>query len=72
MSERLDPLIQKLIGRLKDEDPVTRRNAAGALRLHGPRAAAAVPELTRLLTDEDPKVREEARRALQRLRVAAA
>jgi HEAT repeat protein len=67
-----DPLIQKLIAKLHDEDPVARRNAAGALRLHGPRAAVAMPELARLLNDEDPKVQAEARRALDRLRTAAA
>ena len=72
MSERPDPLIRKLIARLKDEDPLTRRNAAGALRFHGPRAMAAIPALSKLLTDDDPRVRSEARRALQRLRVAAA
>jgi HEAT repeat protein len=67
-----DPLISKLIGRLKDEDPRTRRNAAGALRLHGARAAAAIPALHTLLEDEDPGVREEAQRALARLRSVAA
>jgi len=72
MSEQLDPLIQKLIAKLKHKDPITRRNAAGALRLHGCRASAAIPELTELLTDDDPKVRKEAKRALDRLRAAAA
>ena len=71
-SEQVDPLIQKLVSRLKHEDAVTRCNAAGALRLHGVRAVAAIPELAKLLTDEDPKVRGEARRALERLRAAAA
>ncbi len=72
MSEQLDPLMQKLIARLQHDDPVTRRNAAGALRLHGSRAAVAIPELSRLLSDEDSRVRQEARRALERLRNAAA
>jgi HEAT repeat protein len=72
MSQQLDPLIRKLVTRLKDEDPLTRRNAAGALRLHGSRATGAIPELSRLLSDQDPRVREEARRALARLRNAAA
>jgi len=67
-----DLLIQKLIARLRDEDPVTRRNAAGALRLHGGRAVAAIPELARLLSDEDLAVQAEAQRALSRLRTAAA
>jgi len=72
MSEQLDPLIRKLIARLKDEDPLVRRNAAGALRFHGRRASLAIPELAELLTDDDPRVREEAERALERLRAAAA
>jgi HEAT repeat protein len=72
MLTRPDPLIQKLIGRLRHADPVTRRNAAGSLRLHGARAACATPALSRLLEDEDPGVRDEARRALSRLRAEAA
>ena len=72
MREQPDPLILKLIARLKDADPVARRNAAGALRLHGSRATAAIPELARLLSDEDPAVQAEAQRALSRLRTAAA
>ena len=67
-----DPLIAKLMERLEDEDPVTRRNAAGALRLHGERAAHAIPVIVRLLDDADPLVRQEAARALDRLRSAAA
>jgi hypothetical protein len=66
MLSQPDPLIQKLIARLRDQDPVTRRNAAGALRLHGRRAAAATSALTRLLADEDPGVQAEARRARPR------
>jgi HEAT repeat protein len=62
-----DLLIEKLIERLTYDDPVTRRNAAGALRLHGDRAMPAIPALTRLLGDENPRVRNEARRALERL-----
>ncbi len=72
MHKQADPLIQRLIARLRDEDPVARRNAAGALRLHGGRAMAAIPELVRLLSDEDPAVQAEAQRALNRLRTAAA
>lgn len=67
-----DLLIQKLIERLSYEDPVTRRNAAGALRLHGERAVPAIPALTRLLEDNNPRVRNEARRALERLTVRVA
>lgn len=72
MSEQPDRLISKLITKLDDPDPITRRNAAGALRLHGPRAVSAIPVLSRLLNDEDPRVRDEAERALIRLRAAAA
>jgi len=67
-----DALIHKLIEKLSDADPVNRRNAAGALRLHGPRAVVAIPALTTLLSDEDPGVRREAERALVRLRSIAA
>ena len=72
MSEQLDALIHKLIARLKHQDPTTRRNAAAALRLHGARAVAAVAELTALLADNDPGVRREAQRALERLHAPAA
>ena len=72
MSEQTDPLIRKLIARLKHQDPATRRNAAGALRLHGSRATVAIAELRVLLTDEDSRVREVAQRALRRLRNPAA
>ena len=67
MRERRDLLIMKLIERLTYDDPVTRRNAAGALRLHGDRAIAAIPALQRLLDDDNKFVRQEARRALDRL-----
>lgn len=67
-----DPLIQKLIAKLQHHDPIMRRNAAGALRLHGQRAVAAIPELRRLLADEDSRVRDEAQHALERLRPLAA
>lgn len=67
MREVRDLLITKLIERLSYDDPVTRRNAAGALRLHGDRAMAAIPALERLLDDENKCVRQEARRALDRL-----
>ena len=62
MAVQGDLLIQKLIERLEYDDPVARRNAAGALRLHGDRAVSAVPALQRLLDDENPRVRNEARR----------
>jgi len=62
-----DLLIERLIERLQDEAALIRRNAAGALRLHGRRAQAAVPALEKLLDDPSPMVRAEARRALERL-----
>jgi HEAT repeat protein len=71
-SAQMDRLIGKLIEKLGDEDPITRRNAAGALRLHGHRAVPAIPALVRLLDDEDFRVRQEVERALARLRAAAA
>lgn len=67
-----DRLIAKLIEKLGDGDPRTRRNAAGALRLHGVRAIDAIPALCRLMEDTDPRVRLEAERALDRLRSVAA
>ena len=63
-----DSLIRELINRLRDRDPVTRRNAAAALRLNGARAVAAISALTTLLSDEDVRVRREAERALHCLR----
>jgi HEAT repeat protein len=72
MNDQPDSLIAKLVQRLHDADPVARRNAVGALRLHGSRAACAIPELSRLLVDRDAIVRAEARRALDRLRQPAA
>jgi HEAT repeat protein len=67
-----DLLILKLIEKLSDADPITRRNAAGALRLQGLRAIAAIPAISALLTDEDPRVRSEAERAIDHLRLVAA
>ncbi|MBN2292914.1 MAG: HEAT repeat domain-containing protein [Pirellulales bacterium] len=67
MGEIRDLLIQKLVDRLNYDDPVTRRNAAGALRLHGIRAVPAIPALEKLLNDENKAVRQEAKRALDRL-----
>ncbi len=72
MSDSVDVLISKLVHRLRDADPAVRRNAAGALRLHGPRASYAADELARLTDDEDARVRAEVKRALSRLRESAA
>jgi len=68
MTKQNDRLIRSLIDKLGDHDPVARRNAAGALRLHGARAVAAIPALTALLDDEDFRVRDEVQRALDRLK----
>ena len=67
MREMCDLLIAKLIERLDYENPITRRNAAGALRLHGARAIPAIPALERLVNDENKGVRQEVRRALDSL-----
>jgi HEAT repeat protein len=67
-----DLLIRKLIEKLHDADPITRRNATGALRLQGPPAAVAIPAITELLADEDARVRCEAERAIEYLTLVAA
>jgi HEAT repeat protein len=72
MPKQPDLLILKLIEKLDDADPLIRRNAAGALRMQGMRAVAAIPALSALLTDLDPRVRNEAERALDHLRLTAA
>jgi hypothetical protein len=72
MTMQPDLLILKLIEKLHDDDPMTRRNAAGASRLQGPRAAAAIPALSALLADQDARVRNEAERAVNHLRLVAA
>ena len=65
-------LISKLMQKLRDADPAARRNAAGALRLQGSRAVTAIPALVALLSDQDVRVRAEAERAIDHLRLAAA
>ena len=72
MTRQIDLLILKLIEKLGDADPITRRNATGALRLQGLRAVAAIPAISALLTDEDPRVRSEAERAVDHLKLVAA
>ena len=67
-----DLLILKLIEKLRDVDPLIRRNAAGALRLQGNRAITAITALSALLADQDVRVRNEAERAIDHLRFAAA
>ena len=72
MPSQSDPLIQKLIDQLRHPEAITRRNAAGALRLHGRRAVIAIPKIEPLLNDRDARVRQEADHALRRLNDAAA
>jgi HEAT repeat protein len=72
ISNEHDLLIHKLMQKLSDADPIVRRNAAGALRLQGSRAVAAIPALAALLNDQDNRVRVEAERALDHLRLSAA
>jgi hypothetical protein len=72
MTKQPDLLILKLIEKLHDGNPITRRNAAGALRLQGSRAVVAIPAISALLADEDPRVRSEAERAIDHLRLGAA
>jgi HEAT repeat protein len=67
---RPDLLILKLVQKLGDTDPLVRRNAAGALRLQGRKAVSALPALSALLTDQDVRVRDEAERAINHLRLA--
>jgi len=72
LSEQPDLLILKLMQKLGDDDPLVRRNAAGALRLQGLRAVAAIPALVGLLGDQDARVRNEAERAIDHLKLAVA
>ena len=72
MVKQPDLLILKLMEKLSDVDPLIRRNAAGALRLQGSRAVAAISALVTLLTDQDVRVRNEAERAIDHLRLVAA
>jgi HEAT repeat protein len=69
MDLQRDTLIARLVGRLADRNPNTRRNAAAALRLNGARAVAAIPALMALLADEDVRVRREAAQAVECLRM---
>jgi HEAT repeat protein len=67
-----DLLIQKLVEKLQDADPIIRRNATGALRLQGHRAAPALPAISSLLNDQDPRVRREAERTIESLQMCPA
>jgi HEAT repeat protein len=72
MSPPPDLMIRKLIEKLADHDPRTRRSAAGALGLNGVRARPAIPALSALLGDDDARVRREAERVLDHLRLMTA
>ena len=67
-----DTLIQRIVDRLHDPDPTTRRNAVAALRLNGERSMVAMTALNALLDDNDPFVRSEVRRTLDLFRSVAA
>ncbi len=68
MANQDNGLILKLVQGLNAPNQLTRKNAVGALRLHGKGAAVAIPAITKLLDHEsDPQVQAEARRALQTL-----
>ena len=68
MTSQDDGLIVKLVQGLNAPDQMTRKNAVGALRLHGKRAAGTIPAIAQLLDRErDPQVQAEAQRALQHL-----
>jgi HEAT repeat protein len=68
MPAQPDLLVLKLMEKLSDCDPRIRRNATGALRMQGYKAAPALPAISRLIQDEDPWVRREAERTLEELR----
>lgn len=68
MTSDEDRLILRLVQGLTAPDQTTRKNAVGALRLHGERAAGTIPEIVQLLGREhDPLVQAEAQRALAHL-----
>jgi hypothetical protein len=72
LARQPDLLILKLMEKLHDVDPIIRRNAAGALRMQGLRARPAISALAALLADQDIRVRNEAERAIDHLRLSAA
>jgi HEAT repeats len=69
MANQNNELIIKLVQELNAPNQMARKNAIGALRLHGKRATTAIPAIAQLLDREaDPQVKAEAQRALQSLR----
>ncbi len=64
--------VERLIGQLKDEDELVRRDAAEALGMIGPEAAPAVEALIEALKDEVAQVRRDAAWALGKIGPAAA
>jgi HEAT repeat protein len=63
-----DAVIQALIGKLNDESSEVRIAAIDELRLIGPDAKAAIPELTNATRDGRAAVREAATEALKKIR----
>jgi HEAT repeat protein len=57
--------LPNLIAELSHDDPDLRAGAAATIAQSGPRAKAAIPELTRSLGDREPKVRRCASKALK-------
>ncbi len=72
MAAVADNVMQRILDRLQDPDPVARRNAVAALRLNAACSAATLSALMPLLNDRDPRVRAEVRRTLDLMRSAAA
>lgn len=62
-------LVQLYSARLSDPNSFTRRSSAYSLGALGPRAAAGIPALENAIRDPHTRVRKEAMRALQRIRV---
>ena len=61
------PVVPSMIEALKSPDVATRANAAVVLGAFGPPAKPAVPALARALKDANPRVRELAGQALDRI-----
>jgi len=65
------PTLERLVGLLRDGDPVVSGDAAITIAAIGPAAAAAVPELTKMLADPPASAAAEEAAALVRRRFAA-
>jgi HEAT repeat protein len=62
--------LPNLVANLSHDDPDVRAGAASALAEQGPRAKAAIPDLTRALKDPELKVRRRASAALEAIGAA--